>query len=437
MVTGHLTIITTFRVVCATLSGIMLWVYRIITTVLAPLAQWRLLRMANSVSPLAAKHHAARMGQLKSLSQPPKLWFHAASVGEVNMLIPLIRAHQEHSPILLTTFTPTGLIQAQEQLSDCVDLTYAPLDQYHWVRRWLDRIQPQILILAETELWPELCVQCQQRNIPILVVNARLSNKRFHRYQRLRALYRYALDSLSLVACQSADDAKRWIELGVPKDKVMVTGNLKGAMSEQHPTYDRVTPPLTWVAGSVHPPEFAAIIDAHRQLLNHDPKAKLIIAPRHLRNLEILHRQLDEAQLSWRGLKPASPPAIDDSETVVWVLETMGWLPWAYQQANWAFVGGSLTDIGGHNLYEPAQLGLAIVVGPHVHQQQAAVERLLAVGGLIQVQDTTTLSQAVIDLAHNQDKRKRLGQEAKRELSMDSQSLHMTKSALAPWLKAL
>ena len=368
------------------------------------------------------------------LPPKPKLWFHAASVGEINMLVPLIRACQSQSPILVTTFTPTGLMQAQHQLGESVSLAYAPLDQKHRVIRWLENIQPNVLILAETELWPELCIQCQQRGISIVVVNARLSSKHFDRYQRWHTLYRPAIKALSLVACQSQANADRWQALGCPPEKLRVTGNLKAALASQRARPPKKANELIWVAGSVHPPEFRAVIEAHQHLLKSHPNAKLIIAPRHLRTLAELYRQLSESGLAYTALSPNQDPIASLNQVSIGLLETMGSLEWAYQQADWAFVGGTLTDIGGHNLYEPAHSGLPILTGPYVYQQQASFDELKDTGALIEVKSPAALSEMVTTLADDPGRRSHMGERATQVGAQNARSLEETMKVLAPWL---
>lgn len=412
----------------------MLLMYRLLTTLFAPIARWRLGQLAKQTDAFAVKMHPTRAGHFPDQFAKPMLWFHAASVGEVKMLQPLIDAMRtDHTSILITTFTPTGLVQAKALWGEGVSYAFAPLDQAHLVCRWLDHVKPSTLIVAETELWPELFAQCHQRKIPIIIVNARLSPKHLKHYHRWSALFGQAIRSISLIACQSHADAERWASLGLGPDRIVVTGNLKAAAQHAPCLPTRMTQSFTWTAGSIHPGEFSMIASAHQRLLAVNSEAKLIVAPRHLTHLSKLTEALEAMHLSWVTLDPNQAPPQRQS-ACVGVLATMGQLEWGYGQADVAFVGGSLVTVGGHNLYEPARLGLPIIAGTYLSHQQAMADRLTQAGGLIQVNDVTELSEALVTLADDPERRKRVGERAQSVATEDARSLESTLEALRPWL---
>ena len=413
----------------------MLLIYRILTTLFAPIARWRLSQLAKQTDEFAVKQHPTRSGHFPdSSAKKPPLWFHAASVGEIKMLQPLIDAIGiDHTSALITTFTPTGLMQGKALWGGEASYAFAPLDQYHHVCRWLDHVQPRILIVAETELWPELFAQCHKRQIPIIIVNARLSPKHLRRYQRWSPLFGHAIKSIALVACQSHADAERWASLGLESDRIVVTGNLKAAAQQPPHPPKRLTTAFTWTAGSIHPGEFSMIASTHQRLLTVDPEAKLIVAPRHLVHLSKLTETLEAMNLSWVALDPNQDPPQPQTASVG-VLTAMGQLEWGYGQADVAFVGGSLVSVGGHNLYEPARLGLPVIAGTHLSHQQAMSDRLTQAGGLIQVNDPAGLTEALVSLADDPQRRKTVGEQAKSVATEDAQSLESTIEAIKPWL---
>ena len=408
----------------------MLWIYRTLTALLAPLALWRLSRLGQSASPSAQAHAPTRLGRPAPHSTPSPIdvWFHAASVGEINTITPLIeKALDSGHRALVTTFTPTGFDQACARFTDRVWLAYAPLDTKRAVSRWLDYFQPPVLVVAETELWPELFHQCHRRHIDVVLVNARLSDQHFKRYQRFSKLYRHALKAVVRAACQSAAQQKKWTQLGLSAEQAVVTGNLKAAGDWASLTFeDRPHPRgLAWAAGSLHPKEFEWVIEAHGQLLEHHPQATLILAPRHLRHVGEIQRLLDSAGLVWQRFVPGPLPDVHPP-VQVWLIETMGLLVDAYRQADVAFVGGSLVPVGGHNLYEPAALGCAVITGPHTDQQHEAKTQLQAQGALIEVTSSAALAEALIMLGGEQSPLEQMGQAGRGVVRQQSKSLDRT-----------
>ena len=416
----------------------MLALYRLLTFLVAPLAMWRLKRLGQTASPEARAMAISRQGQWPR-STPPRevdVWCHAASVGEVNTLAPLIeKALKEGHRVLITTFTPSGFDQALTHFGDRVQLAFAPLDTVSAVRRWLDVVNPPILLVAETELWPELFHQCHRRNIPVVLVNARLSTRHFRRYRRFFGLYQHALKAINTAACQSPAQKINWQQLGLSEAQTVVTGNLKAA---GHLRAIRTQPalhqtPFCWVAGSVHPPEFAGVIEAHQTLIQSHPTAQLILAPRHLIHLDTLRQALTDSGLTWRPFSPG--PDAPVAQTQVHLIETMGLLPTAYQHADVAFVGGSWVPVGGHNLYEPAAAGCAVLTGTHTNQQADAKRQLQAQGALMEVTDPADLTEALTTLAGQPSLTEQMRNAGHAVVEQQAKSLDETWTAIEPVLR--
>lgn len=427
----------------------MLWIYRALVFLLEPFALRRLARLAQPCSDATQAAETSRLGHFPLRhpdTPPPDLWLHGASVGEVATLSPLIEHWlRQGQRLLVTTFTPTGLDQLHARFGSTIETAFLPLDGRAAVRLWLQAIQPPALVVAETELWPELYHQCHQADIPIVVVNARLSKRRLNRYRRGRLLYRHAIKAIAFAACQSEAEAKRWHQLGLAKHAIAVTGNLKasGLLSvlvlPNAPEPDTPKPHLgasnrfVWTAGSVHPREDAMVLAAHQALLKDHPKACLIIAPRHLKNVEAMQQQLNQLGLDWARFDPLKARSTDTHPSVYLIAE-MGQLMAAYALADACFVGGTLVDVGGHNLYEPAALKKPIITGPHIEHQQAAADQLQSSGGLWMIEDSQALSDAVKALAKDQVLGKRMGGAAHSVMRQASQSLEKTLEAIEPRL---
>ncbi|RTR38260.1 3-deoxy-D-manno-octulosonic acid transferase [Shewanella canadensis] len=321
------------------------------------------------------------------------LLIHSVSMGETLAAIPLIRAIQQAHPrltITVTTTSPTGSAEVIKAFGDSVQHCYLPFDLPFSVRRFLKQVNPQYCIIMETELWPNLIHQASRCGIKLMLANARLSEKSASQYQKQITLSQPMLQSLDSIAAQSQQAADRFIALGVSADRVEVCGSLKFDLTiaddkrEQakalRQQWRSVTCPV-WIAGSVHPGEFDAILAAHRHLLTIAPDALLIMVPRHPEKFDAAASKISDAgfTLARRSLKEGV-----DGATQVLLGDTMGELLTFYGAADQAFVGGTLIENGGHNPLEPAALGLPVFVGPH-HWDFAEITGLLNEAGALQV----------------------------------------------------
>lgn len=350
---------------------------------------------------------------------PHCLWVHAVSVGESLAAIPLIKALQSRYPklpIVVTTMTPTGAARIKAALGDHVLHAYLPYDTPTAVKRFLHATQPLIGIIMETELWPNLLSLCQRRNIPVCLINARLSQKSLRGYQRVRWLARDMLTQLTFIAAHALQDADRFIALGAPRDAVVVTGNLK---------FDITVPPeiatkalnlrhalgetrFIWIAASTHEGEEAMVLAAHERLRRQHPDALLILTPRHPDRFDQVAMLCEQRFKTIRR----SQKAICTAATNVYLADTMGELLLHYHVADVAFVGGSLIARGGHNLLEPAALAKPILVGPHMMNFAEIFQLFQNANALYQVDDAVTLADALLSLANDPATRAGMGQRA-------------------------
>ncbi|WP_140909246.1 lipid IV(A) 3-deoxy-D-manno-octulosonic acid transferase [Cognatiluteimonas lumbrici] len=317
------------------------------------------------------------------------VWIHAVSVGEVNAAAPLVNALRARRPdlrLLVTSITPTGSARIRALWGEGVEHVYLPYDLPGAVARFLHHFRPRLALVMETELWPNLLFACRDAGIPAWVVNGRLSARSLRGYRVLRPLVARALRGLRGVLAQSRADAARFVLLGADPDTTLVTGNLK---------YDVEQPPEdaplqrefvrstgvrpAWIAASTHEGEEAAVIAIHRALRGRWPDLLLLWAPRHPERFRAVAQQCVEA--GWR-VATRKLTRLPDPEDGVFVIDTLGELPSFYRCAQVAFVGGSLQDIGGHNLLEPASAGTPVVTGPHLHNFSDIAGRMRHAGAL-------------------------------------------------------
>lgn len=359
------------------------------------------------------------------------VWVHAVSVGEVQVAAILIQAlrEREHSlEITLTCATPTGRARARALLPG-IDVRYAPYDLPGCIRRCLARLRPRLLILIETELWPNMLHATGRAGIPILIASARISARSSRIYRLLPSLMRRTLERNVWVGAQSAADLDRFAAMGVRPQRLSVVGNVK---------FDRVLPAdihergaqwrayyaagrPVWVAGSTHPEEEAIMLEAHRQLRATQPRALLILAPRHPARFAAAAAAIAAKGFAYARRSGAGSEGPPD----VLLLDSIGELLEFYAAADVAFVGGSLVPVGGHNLLEPAALGVPVISGPEQFNSPDVARALAGQGALITVRDAAELAAALASLIGDPDRRSRKGDAAR--MAMDEHRGALTK----------
>jgi 3-deoxy-D-manno-octulosonic-acid transferase len=414
-------------------------------------APWWLWRMATTHK--YRDGFMRRLGKLPAalvgLSQErPLIWIHAVSVGEVlavsRQVGELDRAFPGHRLVVSTT-TRTGQALARERFGSN-RVFYCPLDLPWAVRAYLNALQPRLLILAETEFWPNLLSGCFRRQIPVAVVNARISDRSWPRYRPLRRLWKPFLGRLSLVLAQSETDAVRLKALGCLQEKVTVSGNLKfdvRAVVEAEAT--RLLKTLAKdlrlvVAGSTLEGEETALLDAWPRLLTADPQLALVLAPRHPERFAAVAALLANSGIPWVKRSdwptPASPGTLQPLVPgQIVLLDTIGELASVYSLASVAFVGGSLIPAGGHNPLEPAQFGVPIVMGPHFANFRAITCDLLAQQAL-RIAAKEKLAATLIDLLQNPAQARAMGERARQVFSQQAGATGRSVDALRKLLAA-
>jgi len=340
------------------------------------------------------------------------IWIHAVSVGEVQAAVPLIRAISRRFPnhrMLVTTVTPTGAERVEALFGDSVSHCYIPLEMPIAVDRFFKSVKPDLALIMETEIWPNLYRGCGVRDIPLILVSARISPKSVDSYHRFLPLFRDTLSHGIIIAAQSEADADRFRSLGASAVRTWVTGNIKFDIELPGDLVQRGRDlreqvfgnrPV-WVAASTHDQEEQQVLDAHRQLREKYPELLLVLVPRHperfaiVRDL-IIKEKFDTVSRTDERLCSAS--------TSVFLGDTMGEVPLFYAASDIAYVGGSLVEIGGHNMLEPAALGLPVISGPHVYNAQDIADMFVELGACHIVNDAQELAIVVNQLLENPQK---------------------------------
>lgn len=399
-----------------------------------------------------------RLGQLPPL-QPggrPVIWLHCVSVGETQAARPLVSALLKEYPthaLVVTTTTATGQRIAHEVFrDDAAAVFYFPFDWTWTVRRALRRINPAVVLIMETELWPGFLRECRRRQIAVAVVNGRLSERSFRRYKLARGFISRVVDCLALALMQSEADAERLRALGLERERVLVSGNVKfdaGVDETEHALTAQLRGrfqltgerPLV-VAASTHAPEERIVVEAYRKLCAAAPtlKPRLLIAPRHPERFAEVASLLDASGFRWARRSNVADEL--DSSCEIILLDSIGELRAVYSLASLVFVGGSIAPVGGHNVLEPATAGACIITGAHTENFHAIMRAFLEAGAIVQLarlpetEVAAALAQACLELLTNDERRQRFSENARLVLEQNRGATERTLKLLAPLLNA-
>lgn len=393
------------------------------------------------------RNFGQRLGLGGFLASSP-IWVHAVSVGEVQAAAALVRALRDRypqAPVLVTTFTPTGADRARALFRGIAEVRFLPFDLPGAVRRFLDRARPRLAVIIETELWPNLYRQCRRRRIPLVIASARLSRRSIDRYRRLGALFKETVAGAVVVAAQGEGDAERFRALGAAAERTHITGNLK---------FDLTLPPdigergralraqyapthAVWVAGSTHGGmEEEAVLAAHRHIATVHSGALLVLAPRHPNRFSEVAGWLERQEIAFARRSQSSAANGPKDGPRVLLLDTLGELLYFYAAADVAFVGGSLAPIGGHNLLEPAALGLPVLTGPNNSNGEDVARLLLDCGAAEIVRNGAELGARVAELLTDQEQRVQMGNRGRAAVDRNRGALEKLMGLIASLLDA-
>ncbi|MCP5230716.1 MAG: lipid IV(A) 3-deoxy-D-manno-octulosonic acid transferase [Zoogloeaceae bacterium] len=382
---------------------------------------------------------AERFGRFPSPALPARpIWVHAVSVGESVAAAPLIEgliAQYPGVPVVVTTTTPTGSERIQTLFGERVFHVYAPYDLPFAVQGFLGRTHPRLLVLMETEIWPNIIAICDQRRIPIVLANARMSERSAKGYRRLGELTAGTLRGIDLIAAQTEADRQRFIGLGADRHSVEVTGSIKfdtrmpASLRERGEVLRRSwgnSRPV-WIAASTHEGEDEQVLDAFDRVRGVFPDCLLVLVPRHperFQRVASLCRRRDFETV----LRSEGDTVSED--TAVYLGDTMGDLTLLYAAADIAFVGGSLVPTGGHNVLEPAALGLPVLFGPHMFNFAEIASMLLVHEAARQVASSTELANRVITLLRDANLRHVQGENGRSLIEANRGALERLKTRI-------
>ena len=388
------------------------------------------------------KNLPERFGFGRALATP-SIWVHAVSVGEVQAAAALVLnlgARYPVIPLVLTTATPAGAQRARALFDERVDVRFVPFDLPGAAHRFFERVRPRLAIIFETELWPNLYHECRTHRVPLILASARLSPRSVRRYRRLLGLFEDTLAEGVVIAAQAPADAERFRAVGAPSAQIHVTGNLKfdftlpeeararGLKLREYHAAQRAV----WVAGSTHAGEEEILLDAQRQLQRLHPDALLVLVPRHPPRFAGIASVLAREGTAFVKVSQHIPC---NADTSVLLVDSLGELLDFYAAADVAFVGGTLVPIGGHNLLEPAALGLPILCGPHYSNSEDIAQLLITRGALEVVHGAAQLAQTLAALLADPKERARRGELARASLEDNRGALQKLLRLIDPLLQ--
>jgi len=414
--------------------------YAMLTYLFAPVLLGHLYWRSIS-NPSYRERIGERFGRNDHRIETSSIWVHAVSVGEVQAAATLIRALQKRYPdrqLIVTTMTPTGAERVRDLFGDTVLHSYVPYDLASAVRRFFDWAKPDLVIIIEKEIWPNLFRECGLRRIPLVLASARISTHSARRYRHLVGLFRETLSHGIVIAAQSEVDASRFLSLGVNPQRIHVTGNIKfdfdldpqdrergaGFRAEHAPER-----PI-WIAASTHADEEQIVLAAHRKILARVPDVLLLLVPRHPERFAPVAAMIGKVGLTDVTRSSGHPCTVNES---VYLGDTMGELMTFYAAADVAFVGGSLAPrIGGHNLLEPAALGLPLLTGPYFFNAPDIAELMIVDGAAQVIRDAEEMASGVVALFGDQAERQRCGAAGQRVVDSNRGTLGRVMELIEP-----
>lgn len=349
------------------------------------------------------------------------IWFHAVSVGEAEALFPLAKKIQREYPnvtLLITTTTPTGSARVKAVMQDSVEHVYLPYDVPCAVKRFMRCFRPRMTVIMETEIWPNLFAHCGKNEIPLYIVNARLTEKSARGYQKIPALIAPALACVKLIAAQTQDDADRFIAIGAKTEKVRKLGNIKFDVEVPNEIIkqgaqlkaDLFTGRFVWLIASTHKDEEAIFLKVYKEIKLRMPELLLVIVPRHPERFDEVQKLCEQSHLA--VVRRTSDEACRQDDDV-YLVDTMGELKMVYAASDVAFVGGSMVPVGGHNILEAAAVGTPVMFGPYMANFKEIAEGVLRQDAAIQCQNEDEIIKAVNTLYMDPKYRQLLAEKGK------------------------
>ena len=411
----------------------MRYLYNLLLYILLPFIPLRLY-LRGRKNPAYLENWRERFALYKTPPLKNTIWLHAVSLGEAIAAIVLIKELKKKYPeknIVVTTMTPTGREKIKSTFGDEISLFYAPYDFPYAIKRFLKHINPDLLIIMETELWPNIIHYSAKQHIPILLANARLSPHSFNGYKRIKFFMGKMLSSITTVLAQSKEDGERFLNLGLSKEKLIISGNIKfdiaipENISEEAKNLSKklnfASNRPIWIAASTHKGEEEKILVSAKKILAILPNTLLILVPRHPERFDEVANLCKEQK--FKAIR-FSQNQICTEDTQILIGDTIGKLLVFYKMAEVAFVGGSLVPTGGHNLLEPAALNIPILTGPNLSNFKEISTLLFSSNAALLVNNETELAATVLELFRNKEKCQALTHAANKVITQNKGALH-------------
>jgi len=421
----------------------MIFVYRLVLYLFLPVLLIRLVLRGFS-NPAYWRRWRERFALDRQSLHRADLWVHAVSVGEVRAATPLILAILERSPslcIVVTTMTPTGADQLRKSLQDKVRHCYAPYDYPGAVARFLARVRPSLLIVLETEIWPNIVTACYRHDTPVIFTNVRMSARSHRGYRYLHSLIAPVLANISAFGVQSRADAERIIDLGGDASRVTVTGSIKFEV-QLSPSLREValverrqwgSDREVWVAGSTHDGEEEMLLAVYDEVKRQHPKLLLVLAPRHPERFAAVVRLCRRA--GYTVVRRTEQQGAVPHNTDVYVADTMGELPMFYSASEVAYVGGSWTPVGGHNILEVCAVGVPVLFGPYMFNFSEISQIVLQRQAGRQIKSPNELAAVLHEYLDDANLRFATGEAGRVVVEENRGALQHTKTLLEPYLR--
>lgn len=366
------------------------------------------------------------------------IWFHAVSMGESNAAIAIIKRLLAKFPdlnIIVTTTTPTGARQIQSGLGNKVKHHYSPCDLPGTIKRFIHRARPKLLVIMETELWPNWLHHLKEQKIPVILANGRLSERSAQKYEKVFSLAKEMMAAFVKVLAVNQHDAERFQRIGLSVDKLVVTGNIKFDIDipqfSDHEYYPEWKGVPIWIAASTHKGEDELILKAHQLISQQVPNARLILVPRHPERFESVARIITESGFN---MARRSQPSSWNKDAQVLLGDTMGEMMKAFSISDITWVGGSFAEIGGHNPIEPAVLAKPVFTGPHIFNFNEIYCDLINAGGAQMVENETELARRIVELMQAPDENQDMGKKALQVIENNRGALDKTVSVIEEYL---
>lgn len=420
-------------------------IYRFILALLFPLfvySAWKRCRKARTLKPAITACFKARFGLNPQTFKTDGIWIHAVSVGETRSIFPLLnQLHQQFPdlPLTVTSGSTQGALQALKFSPVPIQHQMIPYDYPAAIHRFLDQIKPRLVIMVETEIWPNLYQACYQRQIPLVLANARLKQQSFQSYQKWGGqLVQNALNQTQFIAAQFDIDRTHFMQLGADPQRVLTLGNLKFDLeiaadlmqnAQQWREQNGLNNRFIWVAASTHDGEETLMLQAHTQLRQHHPDALLILVPRHADRFENVAQILQQQTINFAQRSHQQPL---EPQTQVYLADTIGELMLWFAVSNVAFIGGSLIEFGGHNILEPAALAKPVISGIHHQNLQALYDSFKQQQAITLVADAEQLAQRLIEFSQSSETCQHKGQQAYHCFKQQTGSLTRLMDKLTP-----